>query len=393
MQFRRPTRRRWHRGRSEATAVTGGFAAVIATVLFIWHPAHGHAAQPSAEAPRARFTIDEIIEGLTARNELFLGAESFFIDYAFVSSEDFAPSRYGRREAGFHFKLGRRGDMWYTWIEGSNVPLRRQADQTLIFRDGLAAELMTHENGNRLMIKDWPSGDLYLWWQYTDNLFLDIYQFLPESAHELPQLNRPFLPETLIENKSEYRVAPALEQIDGAWCHLVKRPGVDRIWVDGELGFALRRRELYFGEDRPAQTLKSLHYNRDHFEALPGLWLPKTQVVDYYPDPKFESRDVWGKLTNRLTMEATTLEFNSLDDDFFALNVPPDTVVIDQVRDIRYRAQSADDVPFGPALRFADPKTMKLRSNTRWILLVNGLIVGVILAIVLWRRLRQASAE
>lgn len=73
-------------------------------------------------------------------------------------------------------------------------------------------------------------------------------------------------------NDPECHISDILHNIDGSWCYLVERPGVDRMWFDPALGFALKRREWFSG--RPP-SLSRRYELSDYREEEPGVWLPR----------------------------------------------------------------------------------------------------------------------
>ena len=350
-------------------------------------PASAAESAPRQQAPT--HTLEAIAEELDKYSRSILESQSFYIEYSVVDSQTFTPSKYGTHEAGFDFRLGRKGDLWYAWLKGSSQPLRFKHDMTCVFRDGIYARLL----GRSLLVDAKPESYLYMWWDYTDNLGVNAYKYLPQSAREdtRPEFAQPFLPEVIRAAPGEYRVAPTLEEMDGAWCHLVERPGVDRVWLDGERGFAVLRRELYCGGDVPPQTLRRVYSNSEFVKAKEGVWLPKTQVVDWYPDPQTEAREIWGKLACRTTMKAAKIEFDTLDDEFFAVEVPSGTYVNDFVRNVEYVAQADSEPPFSPALRFLEGKRLQSR-GVPWLVIANVAVIVLLVGVVLVRMLRRPQA-
>jgi hypothetical protein len=67
------------------------------------------------------------------------------------------------------------------------------------------------------------------------------------------------------------RVRPLQEQVDGAWCCVVERPGVDTLWLDPALGFMMRRREWLHGH----RVAPARDYELSGYRPMgPGIWLP-----------------------------------------------------------------------------------------------------------------------
>jgi hypothetical protein len=112
-------------------------------------------------------------------------------------------------------------------------------------------------------------GDLFLeslgWWP-------------PEDTTRPPQGQHPFYLHQALDEPG-YVVLPFQEEHGGALCHVVERPGVDRLWIDPEIGFALRGRLLFTGQSPRLVTRYELS---DFRQAGPGIWVPwRLQRVAY----------------------------------------------------------------------------------------------------------------
>jgi len=119
-----------------------------------------------------------------------------------------------------------------------------------------------------------------------------------EAKRNLHQMG--FLPELL--DRWPYAVAQKTEQIDGARCVLLegrlecqlptgdgsaKKSIADKLWLDPQLGLAIRRRDTLAG----GQLFRVL--NSDFVEVLPGFWLPKRSQTHTFapPDAAKQHRD------------------------------------------------------------------------------------------------------
>ena len=155
----------------------------------------------------------------------------------------------------------------------------------------------------------------YLW--YPNNLmrnsFSDLVTLPPSPPDQITERGL-MLPGCILANKAEYRVRGQLEEIDGAWCHVIERPGHDVIWVDTQHGFQVRRRTISQKSGRPLLEMRTT----DLRERAPGVWLPTHQIgvsFNLDSDPAEYQGRVRTVTTNRL-IEA---RFNDLPDSFFAL--------------------------------------------------------------------------
>jgi hypothetical protein len=355
-------------------------------------------AQQGASAP-APLTKPELIAGLQDFERRFFDQQSFLVEFATDDGQILAKTIYGIRYA-LRAIVARRGLNLYTMrqsqagVGGERIyengkPKFREPVYS-VYRGGIQ---VLHNGGYATVTSD-DLSDIYECWRYTDNLYLNVYDSMdviqrtladPDIRHVAEQFtNQPFLPREVIDHESSYHVAPELQQVDGAWCHVLERPGADRIWIDPAQGFVVRRRELNWGPGLPRSRIVE---NREFRQVKPGLWLPWKQVITYFPNPKFESASVVGRPAFRQTLTVKRAEFDTLTDDFFKITIPAGVHVSDIVRGMTYYTQSATDEPFDQAIRFAASKT------SRWGLYVGyliGISAALLAALVFWNRLRMA---
>jgi hypothetical protein len=83
------------------------------------------------------------------------------------------------------------------------------------------------------------------------------------------------LPQIVRENRRHYNLRPALETVDGAYCHVLEWPGFDVLWIDADHSFVPRRREF-----RLNGSLRSVTLNRDLQQQASGTWLPARQETE-----------------------------------------------------------------------------------------------------------------
>jgi hypothetical protein len=129
-----------------------------------------------------------------------------------------------------------------------------------------------------------------------------------------------------------HKVLPQQEVVDGAWCHVIEQPGIHKLWVDPQLGFALRKKEMYQVAMRGREIVpgKKLHladysYSK-HVEVEPGLWLPKRCERTTYArgsDPEA----FWNQQDTLTTITVHELVVNQVTDEDFDLELPPGTWV------------------------------------------------------------------
>src|SRR5262249_33695398 len=67
-------------------------------------------------------------------------------------------------------------------------------------------------------------------------------------------------------------VRPLQEEVDGHWCHVLERPGSDRLWIDVARGCCLMAREFC----NPQDGCVAIRYDLgEHQEIEPGVWVTK----------------------------------------------------------------------------------------------------------------------
>lgn len=120
------------------------------------------------------------------------------------------------------------------------------------------------------------------------------------------------LPVCLLTNKTSYHVLPNLEVVDGVACHVVERPGYDKIWVDAEHGFCLMKREYRF---RPSGSIREIVTYSNHQPIRSGLFFPRTIVEEIFGPPGNAVNS--GKVCNRFVFDVKTADEVEIDDAIF----------------------------------------------------------------------------
>ncbi|HZU34634.1 MAG TPA: hypothetical protein VFA18_01925, partial [Gemmataceae bacterium] len=122
-----------------------------------------------------------------------------------------------------------------------------------------------------------------------------------------------------------YRAKATMELMDGAQCTVLEWPGHDKLWLDPQIGFAVRCREL---RDPASQLLVERRRNFDFAEAAPGIWLPHLCWRDRC-GPPLAPPPYAGKPLVRDVYSVNRLLLNNVPDDLFTLRIDPGRVVID----------------------------------------------------------------
>jgi hypothetical protein len=125
------------------------------------------------------------------------------------------------------------------------------------------------------------------------------------------------LPWCLQANKGAYRVRGQLEDVDGALCHVVERPGRDILWIDAKRGFQVTRRTLFQKSGQPLSEYRATGFR----EWAAGVWLPTRQLAVAYnfdTDPP----EYRGRIRFVMTNTLSEARFGGLSDDLFAVPEP-----------------------------------------------------------------------
>jgi hypothetical protein len=106
--------------------------------------------------------------------------------------------------------------------------------------------------------------------------------------------------------------------VEGEPCVVLARPGIDRLWIAKDRGWAIVRREWYWSAGGP---LKRRFVNRDFREVAPGVWIPYVA-----------SMEIHGKAGAKVgTLKATVLDaVADVPDDWFKPDFPKGTRINDR---------------------------------------------------------------
>ncbi len=146
---------------------------------------------------------------------------------------------------------------------------------------------------------------------------------MPKS-NKLAKNNR--LPELF--SQAKFTVADGLERVGQVDCAVVEAATFQKLWLDPNKAFALRRRE----EHLPGGAL-SLRTEYDDFaEVANGVWMPKeiARTVFVLPTSEFP-REHHGKPFLQVTDRIKTIEANRDEhDEYLQFNPEQDAVVFDE---------------------------------------------------------------
>ncbi len=353
-------------------------------------------------SPEEPLVLDDVIEGLKRSETLFLEeSESFQIVYAREKSENLEG---GGDLLTAEWTLAHKGDKWLIQRRflrpGKRGKVTIPAEPNLLIAD--ADRILEWDQGGEHCAVDRSQDrqNAFSGWYYFRNLGLNVYKYIAESGgldyekiqkeeRHQKNLDHPFLPEFLQVNRSNYRLLPDREEVDGVSCCVLEWAGMDRVWIDPEHGFAIRRRAYHWG---PGDQLKYEIFNRDFREVKPGLWLPFTQAVDKYGsiDVDGEGKRLLGKIINKSVYVVRKLEFDNVEDDFFEVNLPPGTEVNDSIRKMQYHVAREGGNPLeGPISQGMG--LLRWPAYRKWIVIVSALLILFVAGWLLVSRTRTST--
>jgi hypothetical protein len=129
----------------------------------------------------------------------------------------------------------------------------------------------------------------------------------------------PYVLKEVASSESYTQVRPRLESVAGRWCHVLERPGKDRLWIDVERGCALMARETHAATTgRLAQRIEL----GGHREVRPGIWFPMEMTnIRYDHDASGEEKQ--GRVWKNAKHEVLEVHINDVDDAVFQWEPPP----------------------------------------------------------------------
>lgn len=128
-----------------------------------------------------------------------------------------------------------------------------------------------------------------------------------------------------------YSLDDHMEPVDGWPCYVVQHPGVDRLWLDPAIGFAIRRREFY-DEGGMIRLRRSATSFQEYDVIDPAgqhraIWLPTHVAVEYRTD---ETQGGESLPMAREDVRVEKLSVNDVQDSDFLFTPPAGTLVYDR---------------------------------------------------------------
>jgi len=361
-------------------------------------------------------TVKEVLVAFQEMDRLLFNGAAFHVDYSRNKCEEVTKSRYSGGYLNVRFALAHKEKQWYSLKQFLVVGKENE----------LGSNIVTLDNGQKLSVPLEPKiivtkENTHLEWKPYgrhsiviarladdgNNVFqnLDYFRHMGLNPAKYiantmgadikrlsniewlkDDLDHPFFPDYLEQNLTKYRVSPTQEDIDGFPCWILEYPGMDKIWVDAECGFAVRKRIYHWG---PGLPRKFGIYNRDLKEVKPGLWIPENQVVEKYASIKSEDKKIWDQVACRLYYQLDRVDFGEqVPDSLFSINPSPGTNVMDMIRGIEYTITEEGADPF------AGPIAEGLKVNRHVKYRAIGIMIGSILVLIaVWRLLRKKEEK
>jgi hypothetical protein len=356
-------------------------------------------------------TIQDILDGIRKNESLFFQSNSFLVRVERIKCEEITPSRYSGGYLNVEFIIAKKNSMWFTSKTFTQIgenkdeknmiklpdktellaPLKPEINilkNHLIFewnKNGISASVRKFSNGGNMH----QCTDFFrqLGWDLSRHLIESEggnYTALRKNEKWLGDyLDHPFLPDFLEKNKSKYRVLPNQETIDEFPCWIVEYPGMDKMWIDREHGYVIRKRTYHW---EPGQARKFTIHNKDFREIKSGVWLPHQQIVDKYASIISENKNIWDKVASRLYYETKEIVFDNVPETVFDTNIPEGTQIVDSVRETIYRVSDPNTDPF------AGPIAQGIKANRFVMFRAICIIIGsVLILIAVWLKFRKGN--
>ena len=222
---------------------------------------------------------------------------------------------------------------------------------------------------------------------YFDALGIPVSDFDRANVSWLPKV----FPHALDVRELKWTVQPTLEMVDGAECHVLASGERQRLWIDPEIGFAMRFRERYQhveGLPEAEWPLLARYFYREFDKTQAGVWLPKKDEIVRYVSAR-SPRSKWNQTKGYEVQKVTRLSVgHQVKDSVFRFEFPPGTEVTDHVHDRFYRIGESGE-EFDMLVGRGREELAESRSGVpAWLLLLNVAIV-VLLTLFLGYRLRR----
>ena len=123
-------------------------------------------------------------------------------------------------------------------------------------------------------------------WKLKDDEYLDFSGWWPSDDEPSSAADSRIAAHLRFVLKNpHYSLHDQMEPVNGRPCYVVQHPGVDRLWLDPAIGFAIRKREFYDEVGMTMVRRSATAFQRyDVFDAAGqhrAIWLPTHIAVEY----------------------------------------------------------------------------------------------------------------
>lgn len=203
--------------------------------------------------------------------------------------------------------------------------------------------------------------------------------------------NDYWMPDALLQNKTQYRLQPEPEMIGGRRCRVLIRGQHDRIWISEDSPQVVVRRQYSWPDDK--QLRLDIAYS--DFTPIAGDgWLPKKIIRQDYCVP-WDKQGLQNKIADTLTIAVTDFDAHPpADTKFTGVTIPAGAQCYDWRTESYFTNFSKSDTPLDVALARATERAGSLgqsatKSSRRTLLIaVNAslLVAAIVLGLYLRRR-------
>jgi hypothetical protein len=335
-------------------------------------------------------TLDDISTGFQKNSKIFLEeTDAFVIQVLTKKIESLIPGE-SSFQSQIRTTLARKQTQWLIKVDvidsfttqGKGQQKQQTDPYFEVYMTKKGQVLQWTSDNSQCYIDSFLNSNIYLYWDYTRYLGINVYKHIAEandiSYSTLQQesqnnpiyamLKEPFIDDVFVKNTSKYRILPDKENIEGFPCLVIEWAGVDKMWVDIEHCFALRKRILHFSPDMP---IKYEVNNGDFRQIKPGLWLPYTQTVVEYANPAHRPKDLWGKPIRRVHYVVEQIVADNIDMSLFDVVVPAGTYVMDSVRKMDFVVVEDQTDPFASPIDMASQQLAYYKYRAIVMIIVN----------------------
>jgi hypothetical protein len=280
----------------------------------------GVAAGEPGPSPRAVYSLDQIRKGISESRDRLRSIEVEF------EAPERDPSDGTQAPGILRRVVAARDASRYVYSVHFNAdqPSGLDLETNEIYYDGTSKVLQDFRPAQRYCETFQRNADNFSW-KVRCEFFLECTGWWPPGDRsQLPARESPFfLFEALADERC--RVLPLQEKVGEAWCHVVERPGVDRLWLDPEIGFAPRRRQWYHGHP----TIRNIEYTlSDYREAAPKVWIPwRLRRLVVNPTRRASEKPVG--IEGEIEAVVVRAEVNQVPESRFRLAILPGTLIWD----------------------------------------------------------------